>query len=95
MFPSLFHYRFLQNRLVGVNGWGISIALGWMVCTSEAQAADSPTQRLFTKHCQKCHSGEKPKGKFDITKAARTRDLIGELAAEGFLDYLDATYKLK
>ncbi len=68
MFPSLFHYRFLQNRLVGVNGWGISIALGWMVCTSEAQAADSPTQRLFTKHCQKCHSGEKPKGKFDITK---------------------------
>lgn len=34
-------------------------------------------------------------GKFDITKAARTRDLIGELAAEGFLDYLDATYKLK
>jgi hypothetical protein len=68
MFPSLFHRRFSQHRLVGVNGWGICIALGWMVGTSGGQAADSPTQRLFTMHCQKCHSGEKPKGKFDITK---------------------------
>ena len=83
MFPSLFHYRFLQNRLVGVNGWGISIALGWMVCTSEAQAADSPTQRLFTKHCQKCHSGEKPKGKFDITKLMEVHgDYTEEIGAK-------------
>ena len=34
-------------------------------------------------------------GKFDIKNTTRTRDIIGELAAEGFLDYLDATYKLK
>jgi len=68
MFPSLFHYRFSQHRLVGVNGWGICIALSWMACTSGARAEDSQTQSLFTKHCQKCHSGEKPKGKFDITK---------------------------
>ena len=34
-------------------------------------------------------------GKFDIANAKRTRDILGEIAAEGFFDYLDATYKFK
>lgn len=27
-----------------------------------------PAKTVFERYCQKCHSGEKPKGKFDITK---------------------------
>ena len=32
------------------------------------QAAGQMPRAFFTQHCEKCHSGEKPKGKFDITK---------------------------
>ena len=38
--------------------------------TSAAISAEMPPNvgQMFSKHCEKCHSGEKPKGKFDITK---------------------------
>src|SRR5205085_12410645 len=31
-----------------------------------SKPADDPAQRLFAQHCQKCHSGAKPKGDFQI-----------------------------
>jgi hypothetical protein len=34
-----------------------------MVCFTSAQ---TPAQTLFTQHCEKCHSGEKPKGHFAV-----------------------------
>lgn len=33
-----------------------------------AQAEAQPLPPFFSQHCEKCHSGEKPKGKFDLTK---------------------------
>src|SRR4051794_9851765 len=33
-------------------------------------ALDSRVQAFLTKHCQVCHSGAKPKGRFDVTQLA-------------------------
>ncbi|MFN0018714.1 MAG: DUF1592 domain-containing protein [Pirellulaceae bacterium] len=33
---------------------------------ANAEGKPSPAQQLFTEHCQKCHSGTKPKGEFSI-----------------------------
>jgi mono/diheme cytochrome c family protein len=34
----------------------------------EAQKPDHPVRTFLTKHCQECHSGEKPKGHFSLDK---------------------------
>ena len=45
------------------------IAVACLLLTFCLHAAPkSPSAPLFKEYCQKCHSGEKPKGKFDITK---------------------------
>lgn len=46
--------------------WVLGLVVVTGAKTSAAEA--KPTSALFEQHCQKCHSGEKPKGKFDITK---------------------------
>src|SRR6266516_2051553 len=35
-----------------------------------AQKPDDPFRTFLTKHCQECHSGEKPKGDFSLDKLA-------------------------
>jgi mono/diheme cytochrome c family protein len=60
----------MNSRSVWI--WGLAFG-GLVAFTSNAQIAsaeDKPsnpdTQQLFTQHCQKCHSGAKPKGEFSI-----------------------------
>src|SRR2546423_6203133 len=35
-----------------------------------AQKLDDPFRTFLSKHCQECHSGEKPKGDFSLDKLA-------------------------
>ena len=37
-----------------------------------AQKPDDPFRTFLTKHCQECHSGEKPKGDFSLDTLAPT-----------------------
>lgn len=76
-----------------------SLGTMWLLFVSAAHAADpkeQPTgdaiQKVFTKHCQSCHSGAKPKGDFRLeslsqdfdSKENRTRWLkVLEQVAEG------------
>ena len=67
---------------------------------SWAYAADNVTRprdmaTITAEHTQSVVDTYLGDGKFDIANAKRTRDIIGEIAAEGFFDYLDATYKFK
>ncbi|NBR85134.1 MAG: DUF1592 domain-containing protein [Proteobacteria bacterium] len=41
-------------------------ALELSVAEAPSANTDNPAQRLFAQHCQKCHSGTKPKGGFDL-----------------------------
>ena len=38
------------------------------------QKSDDPFRTFLTKHCQECHSGEKPKGNFSLDKLATDFD---------------------
>ena len=61
-----------HRRMNWQSAWIMGLAFGGLVVfTSNAQIASaedkpSPAQQLFTQHCQKCHSGTKPKGEFSI-----------------------------
>ncbi|MBC7854922.1 MAG: c-type cytochrome, partial [Pirellulaceae bacterium] len=37
-----------------------------LIASAEDKPSNPATQQLFTHHCQKCHSGTKPKGEFNI-----------------------------
>jgi mono/diheme cytochrome c family protein len=77
MSQSATHHRFSKHRLGGAR-WTIAlmagIALGGLAMTAaESRAAAAavtpskdPARLLFADHCQKCHSGAKPKGDFQI-----------------------------
>src|SRR3954469_9916123 len=41
-----------------------------------AQKPDDPFRTFLTKHCQECHSGEKPKGDFSLDKLAPDFDTV-------------------
>src|SRR5687767_7020117 len=48
--------------------FGGSVVFTWnaqIVCAAD-KPSDPPTQQFFTEHCQKCHSGAKPKGEFNF-----------------------------
>ncbi|HCN77318.1 MAG TPA: hypothetical protein DIT13_09020, partial [Verrucomicrobiales bacterium] len=45
-----------------------STAVLALILFGAVQAAGQMPRAFFSHHCEKCHSGEKPKGKFDITK---------------------------
>ncbi len=47
----------------------------------------APVKAMIEQHCQKCHSGEKPKGKFDITKL--TPDFAAKQMRERWQAVLD------
>jgi len=57
--------------------WICGLAFGGLfVFTSSTQIAraenkPSPARQLFTEHCQKCHSGTKPKGEFSIERLSQ------------------------
>jgi hypothetical protein len=77
MFQSLTHHRFSKRRLGGIK-WTIvllaGIALGGLAMTEreslaavgKTQPSKDPAHLLFAEHCQKCHSGAKHKGDFQI-----------------------------
>lgn len=51
----------------------VLIALAGLTCDlyparADDQTASSPALSLLKQHCQKCHSGTKPKGEFDLEK---------------------------
>lgn len=46
--------------------FGGSMAVELAAADAQASQADDPAHRLFSRHCQKCHSGDKPKGDFQI-----------------------------
>jgi hypothetical protein len=57
-----------------MKAWVVAITLGGLgmfvietrAVSAENKPLDGPTAPLFSQYCQKCHSGAKPKGKFDI-----------------------------
>lgn len=56
-----------------------------------AKPAGDHARQVFAEYCEKCHSGEKPKGKFDITKL--TQDFADKKTRERWqvvLDQLDS-----
>lgn len=46
----------------------INTAVLALLLIGALHAAGQTPRAFFAQHCEKCHSGEKPKGKFDITK---------------------------
>jgi mono/diheme cytochrome c family protein len=77
MFQSLTHRHFSKHRLDGMK-WTIALMAGVVVGGLAMTAVESraavaknkvtkdPAQVLFAEHCQKCHSGAKHKGDFQI-----------------------------
>ena len=45
---------------------GIAFAAGTQGAVATGKLANDPARALFAQHCQKCHSGTKPKGDFQI-----------------------------
>ncbi len=78
MSPSQNHHRLSKHRPGRIKWLPASIAGfafgGWSLVAAEtapvagagAQPSNGPGQQLFADHCQKCHSGEKAKGDFEI-----------------------------
>lgn len=76
MRSSQMEHRFSKrrlSRLKRVIGLVAVIALDSLrleaaevAAAASAQPSNDPTRALFTQHCQKCHSGTKPKGDFQI-----------------------------
>src|SRR5438132_1508300 len=53
-----------------------AFVLGWMGGAAQAEDAvpkspNDPTGAFFTRHCQACHAGDKPKGKFALDSLSR------------------------
>ena len=79
----------LRNAWILVLAGGGFVLFAWQSPTSSAEDKPStpPTQVLFTQHCQKCHSGTKPKGEFDFEKL--TLDLADKKNREQWLTVLE------
>lgn len=54
---------------------------------SEIKAADHPASDFLASHCRKCHTGEKPKGEFDL--ASLTTDFSDKANRERWLKVLE------
>src|SRR5437764_15034825 len=54
--------------------------------TQVAQKPDDPFRTFLTRHCQECHSGEKPKGDFSLDKL--TPDFDNAVSQERWLAVL-------
>ena len=72
-------YRCFSKPLLGVLVW---LSLGCV----KLVAAD-PTPKLFSEHCEQCHSGSKAKGDFKI--ADLTQDFVDKKNREQWLTVLD------
>ena len=56
---------------------------------SAAKAIDEPVRDFLAKHCQACHSGEKPKGKFALRElSADFADKAGQTRSRAVLEQL-------
>jgi mono/diheme cytochrome c family protein len=59
--------NWLSVWILGLAFGGLGVfALGAQIATAEDTPSTAATPRLFTQHCQKCHSGTKPNGEFNI-----------------------------
>ena len=86
MSPSPLHHRSLMQRHGWLRWLSVGVALYGMTSTG-VQAAGNAALPLFDQHCHKCHSGAKPKGKFDITRL--TPDFADKKNREQWLTVLD------
>ena len=71
--------RFFIIALVAV--WGGVIAFGTMPARGEANnpaPLATETTDFFQAHCVKCHQGERPKGKLDLTKLQTVQSLTAD-----------------
>lgn len=66
---------------------GGSMALETRAADIRSKKANDPAHRLFAQHCQKCHSGAKPKGDFQIEQLSQ--DFADQKNREQWLKVLE------
>ena len=97
MSPSQIHHRFPKHRpgrVKWMRVWIAGIALGgsgMIAAETQTGAGDKtsgdPARTLFAEHCQKCHSGKKPKGDFEI--ASLSQDFSDRKNREMWLNVME------
>ena len=77
------------NRLTAYLRWMHFVILTTAFLTSNGSTAvaEIPSKQFFTQHCEKCHSGEKPRG--DIAVANLTDDFNDKQIREQWLSVLE------
>lgn len=70
--------------LTGLVSCGLGLA---RASAADAQPTDGPTPRFFAQHCQACHTGPKPKGKFHLENL--TEDFGDKASRERWQAVLD------
>ncbi len=86
--PATIHPHFLKNR-PDRTLWRLMAVVGIIFGMSGTMASEKEAiaRQLLTQHCEKCHSGAKPKGHFDI--ASLSYDFADQKNREHWLTVLD------
>ena len=76
------------NRLTACLRWMhfVILATALLILNGSTAVAEIPSKQFFTEHCEKCHSGEKPKGDFAV--ASLTDDFNEKQIRERWLSVL-------